>query len=1064
MPGSRGRGSGGLLTLIKNGLDFEPLGTCDQWCCIKVNLCDCSVFICSVYFNQKVTMSLALESLQALITDIYDSYNHPRIIIGGDFNCRIKTLGDCDENLTVDSILYPERRSLDFENPSTRSVELMDFMTGNGFLVLNGRVPGDVPAQFTFVGHQGRSVIDLVFINNECVPIVSDFVVDMSVTSSEHFPVVLTLGEQNQGQADSCRAPHGARLKWNPANIETYSRYLEEANLEACENLSVDDLYVKLCEAVWVAAGESGMALEPRKNNGKTLERIKGKKWFDGVCTAAKKEKDIALRTAKSNDFSEPHLSYFIERKREYQHIKFERKLSYELEIRNKFANVRNAGEFWAAVRSCRITSFSQGLPVEMWNEFYRHIYPRRVPYDFRILGERNPWLDGQITIVELEEAFSRCKSGKAPGMDHISNDFIKAMPGSCRDYILNLFNKILDSEKIPELWGKVIITMIHKKGDKNDPTNYRGIALVNCLTKLFTSILNRRLSRWAEMVGVLPNCQTGFREDRSCLDNIFVVNTTVQFQLRLGSRSVYCLYVDFCRAFDSVSHSLLWNKIHGLGVGGRFIRTVGSLYEQASLQVRSGGVLSDTFHITEGVLQGEMLSPLLFILFLHDVETYFRERNLYGPSINGFTDLLMMLYADDVILLASTPKMMRKMVSCLEQYCKENNLCVNLVKTKIVVCRSGGAPKGTRRIIDAKGNVSVVGGFVYQSTEIEIVPMYTYLGVTMSSSSLGLAAAIDAIDKAAAAAGSIKSILTRSFADSWDATLKLYYSMLTSTLLYAVPGWGLRYGDLIEAAQARFFKNLLLIPRNTPNYYVRIEFGVPKLILQIAKLTIRWIRRVLDMGEDRFPNMCLLRLFSLLATENPGGKYNWLEHFFGLFDGITIPFLSTLKVSPSADAWEQMEPVLYHSLSLHLAEQDVVSVQNSRFLQLPLVYSPSLSPAKYLVGRIPMAYKRIMAQTRLANVVTCTFYANRKFYNIDPQSFCPLCNLAEKETIEHLILRCPMYNSPRKRLLSPYFVNDWSAENLIVFLNCGSFDSAKALYFYISEIMIIREEILAIC
>uniref|UniRef100_A0A6P7H5Q2 Uncharacterized protein LOC114347357 n=1 Tax=Diabrotica virgifera virgifera TaxID=50390 RepID=A0A6P7H5Q2_DIAVI len=72
---------------------------------------------------------------------------------------------------------------------------------------------------------------------------------------------------------------------------------------------------------------------------------------------------------------------------------------------------------------------------------------------------------------------------------------------------------------------------MLHKKGSREDPENYRRIALVNCLTKLFTQILSNRLTIWLDNTSVIPECQNGFRQGRGCLDNIFTLTSAVQLR-----------------------------------------------------------------------------------------------------------------------------------------------------------------------------------------------------------------------------------------------------------------------------------------------------------------------------------------------------------------------------------------------------------------------------------------------------------------------------------------------------------------------------------------------------
>lgn len=1068
-PSSCGRGAGGLLTLIDKNLQFELIASCDKWILTKVVYNDTPVFICSIYFNKNIDLSVSLEALQALLTNIDDKYVNPFILIGGDFNCRIRNLGDCEKHALDGSIFYHDRVSLDDkERPSANSICLLNFMAENGFVVLNGRSPLDRPGQFTFVDHQGKSTIDFVFVKISCICLISDFYVDASVNSSDHFPIVVQLinTAASQPAGEVPENPTLPRLKWNEKCRDVFVRYLEESvGLLTSLAVSVDELYENLRLAVWEAAKMSGMITGPGKPYIKK-DRIVNKPWHDDECYAYRKESIAALKRAKSAEFEGAELEDYLVCRNKYRKEKQRKKDMYDQSIRDSLANTSNVSGFWAAVRSSRVAGFSLGLPVAIWNDFYRSIYPPRILDVSVRMPQGNVWLDGPISAAELASAIVQCKAGKAPGADQISNEFIKVMAENSRLYVLHLFNRILDDEKVPVSWTKIILTMIHKKGNKDDPSNYRGIALVNSFTKLFTSILCRRLNHWAEAVGILPEPQTGFRIKRSCQDNIFSATTVTQLQLRLGGRSLYGLFVDFRRAFDSVPHALLYDKLHKIGISSKFIRILKSLYDIACLQVKSGGYLSNEFDITEGVLQGEMLSPLLFILFIHDIEHFFRVRGLYGPSITGTSDLLMLLFADDLILYAITPVMLRRILLTLKEYCDLNGLTVNIGKTKIVVFRNGGGIRGTKYEYLPDGSRELIGGFLYDGKEVEIVSSYTYLGIPMSSSSLGLQAAFEAVEKARRAAGAILGILVRASADSWDSVLKLYQSILTSTLLYAVPAWGLRYCSLVETAQVRFFKKLLLIPQNTPNALVRLETGVLSLTLQIAKLSLNWVIKVLEMEANRLPRIIFLRMQELDRRGFLEAKFNWLDSLFSIFDGCEFQDLDlrSLRVSADPAAWMNAAPRLLEGLQTRLASLDVLAAREQHFTQLNFPPRSPLSPARYLLQRIPMIYKRVKAQVRMSNSITCTLLLNGKFYNIDPRNLCTICNMHESESVPHVMLRCPMYNSPRWRYLRPFFVSGWEMRDLLAFLDCDSGDSSKALYFFWEAALEIREEIMNIC
>ena len=134
---------------------------------------------------------------------------------------------------------------------------------------------------------------------------------------------------------------------------------------------------------------------------------------------------------------------------------------------------------------------------------------------------------------------------------------------------------------------------MLYKKGDRTEHDNYRPIALVNTLIKIFTQILYQRLSKWASIHRVLPEFQSGFREGRGCMDNIFTLNALIQFSLNNVKGKLFSLLVDFKRAFPSINHALLWHKLRKFGVSSKIINILISLYSQALMQVKIAHVLS---------------------------------------------------------------------------------------------------------------------------------------------------------------------------------------------------------------------------------------------------------------------------------------------------------------------------------------------------------------------------------------------------------------------------------------------------------------------------------------
>ena len=121
----------------------------------------------------------------------------------------------------------------------------------------------------------------------------------------------------------------------------------------------------------------------------------------------------------------------------------------------------------------------------------------------------------------------------KASGSNGIAGELIKYSGNGMIMMLKELFQLIWDSEYIPEQWGEGMIVSLFKKGDREDPGNYRGITLLNVVGKLFNKVLNYRLLQWLEEHNKLSESQAGFRFGCSCVDNIFILNEVIQGRLQ---------------------------------------------------------------------------------------------------------------------------------------------------------------------------------------------------------------------------------------------------------------------------------------------------------------------------------------------------------------------------------------------------------------------------------------------------------------------------------------------------------------------------------------------------
>ena len=159
----------------------------------------------------------------------------------------------------------------------------------------------------------------------------------------------------------------------------------------------------------------------------------------------------------------------------------------------------------------------------------------------------------------------------------------------------------------IPTQWACGNIIPIYKnKGARTEPQNYRPITLLSCLGKLFTAIINNRLHNYADSVQLILENQAGFRRGLSTLDHIFSLYTVIEL-FKMSKKKLYCAFIDFEKAFDSVWHVGLWNKVLLSNIDGKCFKIITNMYKGIKSKVVVNGTYSEWFECTVGVRQGKI-------------------------------------------------------------------------------------------------------------------------------------------------------------------------------------------------------------------------------------------------------------------------------------------------------------------------------------------------------------------------------------------------------------------------------------------------------------------------
>ena len=217
-----------------------------------------------------------------------------------------------------------------------------------------------------------------------------------------------------------------------------------------------------------------------------------------------------------------------------------------------------------------------------------------------------------EFSMEEFQEVLKRVKNGKAVGHDSIPNEILKSP--LIGEVLIKFFNKCFTSGLVPDEWSKSLIMPL-LKGRNKDSTklnNYRGISLLPHIYKIYTGLLNQRLTVYLESNGLMADEQNGFRKGRACIDHIYTLTTIIKNR-KLANKSTFCCFVDMAKAFDSVDRNCLLHQCLKYGIGGNLYRSLMAIYNKTICSVVIDNKFGTWFRTKSGVKQGDTLSPLLF-------------------------------------------------------------------------------------------------------------------------------------------------------------------------------------------------------------------------------------------------------------------------------------------------------------------------------------------------------------------------------------------------------------------------------------------------------------------
>ena len=429
---------------------------------------------------------------------------------------------------------------------------------------------------------------------------------------------------------------------------------------------------------------------------------------------------------------------------------------------------------------------------MKRWTQYCSELYNVRTDGDPSVLQTpQNTDTDNfPILREEVEAAVKALKKGKSAGVDNIPGELVQASREEMISILHEICNKIWETGKWPSSWTQSLVNTLPKKSNLQQCQNYRTISLISHPSKIMLRIILNRLTQVAERI--IKEEQAGFRKGRSTTEQIFNLRLICEKCLQ-HQQDLYHVLIDFKKAFDRVWHEALWATMRLFNINENLIRSIQSLYSEATSAVYLDNKIGEWFRTTVGVRQGCLLSPTLFNLFLERIMDDALEGHEGTVSIGGRT-ISNLRFADDIDGLAGKENELVSLVGRLDVTSNKFGMQISAEKTELMTNNVNG--------INSKIKID--------NKELKVVKSFKYLGAIVSDQG-SKPEIVSRIGQTHSAINRLKTIWKDNKL-STSSKIRLLRSLVISIFLYACETWTLtkETEKRIQALEMKCFRRVL--------------------------------------------------------------------------------------------------------------------------------------------------------------------------------------------------------------------------------------------------------------
>ena len=601
------RHKGGLITLVKNAIPAVRLSDSQhdylESLAVKLIFSDTEhMTVVNCYAPPGKDKELKLHKIPV---------QENKLLIMGDFNGRSPSWG--------------------YEDRNARGENIEDWMLDSKLVLINS--PDDKPTCLSRAWNT-TSHPDLAMatedVEKQCTKTVED-----QLGGSDHRPILI--------HVKSSKPPHTARKtpSWNykKANWSKYAELTDKFtdNAGISENVCLDQNVSSLTSAIMKAAlisvprgrradykpywSQKLEDLQQRLSEARDQLEIDPSPEQRRVYTKAKDMLEKEKETQQRKSWKEKTESLNMERDMT-KLWKLTKTINEDTQANRSPVVLEEENQHYSGKLAANIlaTNFSQNSSLNIPREQVADM--RNETRHERRKAAGSPSMSQPFSTHELKDAIRKLKNKKSPGKDGITNEMIKKLGNGAKQKLLDVFNQSWTSGVFPSAWKEAIMVPIPKKGkDKTKKNSYRPISLLSCIGKTMERMVNKRLLHHLEKNNLITSAQSAFRKHRSTEDQIAYLTQEIEnnFQDKENQKTL-AVFIDLEKAFDKVWKEGLLLKLLKKNVSGKMFTWIESYLFKRSARVKLDGETSNLVKIREGVPQGGVISPTLFLVFIDDI------------------------------------------------------------------------------------------------------------------------------------------------------------------------------------------------------------------------------------------------------------------------------------------------------------------------------------------------------------------------------------------------------------------------------------------------------------